>query len=50
MDIPHFISIFCQKIRIISVGFCYTADKLGVRENILSQEKVWENQILKMMY
>ena len=28
VDIAHFISIFCQRIRVVSVSFCYTADKL----------------------
>ena len=39
VDIVHFISIFFQRIRVISVTFCYTADKLELGENILSQGK-----------
>ena len=36
-----FISISSQRIRVISVTFGYTADKLEPRKNILNQ--VWEN-------
>ena len=39
VDITHSISIFCQGIRVISVTFCYIADKLESGENILSQGK-----------
>ena len=28
VDIMCFISIFCQRIRVINLTFCYTADKL----------------------
>ena len=34
VDIAHFISINCQRIRIISVTFCYLADKLESGKNI----------------
>ena len=45
VDIVHFISIFCQSIRVIhviSVNFCYTADILELGKNILNQGKVIE--------
>ena len=43
VDIPHFISIFCQRMRMIGATFCYTADKLESGKKILSQGKVREN-------
>ena len=43
-DSDHFISIFCQRIRVISVTFCYTADNLELGENILSRGKFSESQ------
>ena len=42
VDIAYFISIYFQRVRVISVTFCYTADKLELVKNILSQEKVSE--------
>ena len=41
--IAHYISIFCQRTRIISVTFCYTAVKSVSGKNIWSQGKVREN-------
>ena len=40
VDIAYFISIYFQRVRVISVTFCYTADKLEIVKNILSQGKV----------
>ena len=39
VDIVHFISIFCQRIRIISLTIYYTADKLESGKTFLSQGK-----------
>ena len=46
VDVTYFVSIFCPMIRVISVTFCYTADKLESGKNILSQGKVRENENL----
>ena len=43
VNVVHFISIFCQRIRVIGVISCYTADELKSGKNILGQEKVREN-------
>ena len=45
VDIAHFISILCQRIRVVSVMFCYTctANLFESGENIYSQGKVREN-------
>ena len=48
VDITHLISIFCQRMRIISFTFYYTAEKLESGKNILSQGEVRENQNLKI--
>ena len=42
VDVPHFFCIFCQRIRLMSVTFCYTTDKLESGKNVLIQEKVME--------
>ena len=49
VDITHFISIVCQRIRVINVTFCYTADKLKSGKNIVSQENVRDIENLKIM-
>ena len=45
VDIACFISILCQKIRGINVTFCYTADKLELGKNIVSQGK-WKLKVM----
>ena len=37
-DSSHFISIFCQRIKVINITFCYTAYKVKSGENSVSQE------------
>ena len=39
VDVAQFVSIFCQRIRVISVTYCYTSDKLESGKKNLSQEK-----------
>ena len=39
VDIAHFISIFCQRITVINITFCYTAGKLESGKIIVSQGK-----------
>ena len=41
-------SIFCHRIRVISITFCYTSDKLESGKNI-SQGKVRDNSNFKIM-
>ena len=33
-EIGRFVSIFCHRIRVISVTYCYTADKLELGKKI----------------
>ena len=40
-DFAHFISVFCPRIGVICVTFCYTADKLKSGEKHF---KSWNNQ------
>ena len=39
VDSTCFISLLCQRIRVINVTFCYTADKMESGKNIASQGK-----------
>ena len=43
------ISIFCQRITVINVTFCNTADKLKSGKNIESQQKGRENENFKIV-
>ena len=48
-DITRFISMFRQRIRVINVIFCYTADKFESGKKISNQGKVRENKNIKIM-
>ena len=39
VDVACCVSIFCQRIRVISVTFCYTTDNLESWKSILSRGK-----------